>query len=67
MGHAAFSDRLAIVAAYTMWKDARPPRPDHPEVSDRVWEMMKQCWERVPSKRMTIREVVRTLERESAA
>ena len=57
-----FSDNFGIVAAHMMWKGPQPPRPAHPEVSDRVWEMIKQCWERVPSKRPTIREAVRTLE-----
>ena len=45
-----------------MWKGAQLPRPDHPEISDRVWEMMKKCWGRVPSERITIMEVVRILE-----
>ena len=67
MGRPAFSDNHTTFVVYTVWKGARPPRPDHPEVSDRVWEMMKQCWERVPPKRITIREVVRTLEAEVAA
>ncbi|KAF9644612.1 kinase-like protein [Thelephora ganbajun] len=66
-GRAVFSNSLDVVAAHAMWKGARPPRPDHPEVSDRVWEMIKQCWERVPSKRTTIREVVCTLEAERKA
>ena len=57
-----FSDSIDLVAAHTMWKGARPQRPDHPEVSDRVWEMMERCWEGVPSRRTAIRDVVRTLE-----
>ena len=57
-----FPDSFGIVATHMMWKDAQPPRPAYPEVSDRVWEMIKQCWERVPSKRPTVREAVRTLE-----
>jgi len=64
MGRSVFSDSLDIVAAHVMWRGARPLRPDHPEVSDQVWEMMKQCWEGVPSQRATIREIVHTLEAE---
>ena len=47
-----------------MWKGGQPPRPDDPEVSDQVWEMMKRCWGRVPSERASIREVIRILEAE---
>lgn len=56
-----------VVAAHMIWMGAQPPRPDHPEVSDRVWEMMNQCWARVPSERTTIREVVRILQAEHTA
>ena len=62
-----FPDSFDVIAAHAMWKGAQPPRPDHPEVSDRVWEMMKQCWESVPSERTTIAEVVRILEAEHTA
>lgn len=50
-----------------MWKGTQPPRPDHPEVSDRIWEMMKQCWKRTPPERIAIVEVVRVLEAEHTA
>jgi len=50
-----------------MWKGVQPPRPDHPEVSDRMWEMMRQCWKRAPPERITIVEVVRVLEAEHTA
>lgn len=51
-------------AAHSMLKGARPPRPDHHEVSDRVWGMIERCWESVPSRRVPAREVVELLEAE---
>ena len=62
-----FPGHLDIVAAHTMWKGVRPPRPDHPQVTDRMWRIIEQCWERVPSKRTTIKGVVRILEAERRA
>lgn len=62
-----FSGYLDVVAAHIMWKGVLPPRPNHPEVTDRMWKMMEQCWEREPSKRTTIKGVVRILEAERAA
>ena len=62
-----FSGNLDVVAAHTMWKGVRPPRPDCPGVTGQTWKMMKQCWERLPSKRPTIKEVARILEAERRA
>jgi len=62
-----FTDNSDAIAAHAMWKGAQSPRPDHPEVSDRMWEMMKQCWKRAPPERITIMEVVRVLEAEHTA
>lgn len=42
----------------------RPPRPEHPELSDRVWEMIKGCWEVNPAQRMTITKVITILNEE---
>lgn len=39
-------------------------RPDHHEVSDLVWQIIKGCWHRVASKRMVIGRVVALLEAE---
>jgi hypothetical protein len=41
-----------------MLNGRRPPRPERPELSDRVWEIIEGCWESVPSRRRTITEVV---------
>jgi hypothetical protein len=66
-GRAVFSCYLDVIAAYTMWKGVLPPRPNHPEATDRMCKMMEQCWERKPSKRTTIKAVGQTLEAERTA
>jgi len=50
-----------------MLNGRRPGRPDHPELSDRVWKMIKGCWKGDPAKRKTIPEVVTILEAEATA
>ena len=47
-----------------MLSGRRPTRPNHPELSDRVWEMIEGCWRADPIKRKKITEVVATLEAE---
>ena len=49
---------------YLMLEGSRPPRPDDPELSDRVWDMINLCWESTPSQRITIADVVYVLETE---
>lgn len=48
-----------------MSKGRRPVRPDHHELSDRVWEMIQGCWKGDPAKRKTATEVVTILEAEA--
>ncbi|KAF9649933.1 kinase-like protein [Thelephora ganbajun] len=40
----------------------RPPRPDHAKLSNKVWKMVRKCWHDVPSRRMTVREVLALIE-----
>ncbi|KAF9784473.1 kinase-like domain-containing protein [Thelephora terrestris] len=61
-GHVAFSGRLEVLALHIMRNDYQPTRPDHPELTDQVWTAMEQCWEGEPSKRTTIKQVIRVLE-----
>ncbi|KAF9646916.1 kinase-like protein [Thelephora ganbajun] len=46
----------------------RPPpgRPNHPELSDRLWGMIKGCLESTPSQRKTSTEIVVALDAESS-
>ena len=50
-----------------MLNGRRPARPDHPELSDGVWKMIKGCWKGDPAQRRTIDEVVAILEVEARA
>jgi len=47
-----------------MLSGRRPPRPDDPELSDRLWEMIKGCWESIPSRRKTITDAIVVLDAE---
>lgn len=60
-GRRPFFDMTEMGANYLMLSGARPPRPDHREVSDRVWDMIGRCWHTVPARRMLVGEVVRLL------
>jgi len=64
-GRPPFSEMTEIAASYSMLSGARPPRPDHHEISDGVWYMIEQCWDGVPSRRLSIGEVISILETES--
>ena len=50
-----------------MLNGRRPARPDHPEFSDCVWEMIKGCWMDDHVQRKTMAEVVTILEAETNA
>ena len=53
-----------VTGVYSMLKGRRPRRPDHSELSDRVWKVIKGCWKANPTQRKTIAEVVAVLEAE---
>jgi len=42
----------------------RPPRPDHPGLSNCVWKMIKGCWECDPARRGTVAAAVIILDAE---
>lgn len=63
-GRPPFSEMTEIVATYSMLNGARPPRPNHHEISDRVWYMIERCWHNTPSQRMSAGEAVNLLETE---
>jgi len=50
-----------------MLNGRRPGRPGHPELSNRVWRMIKRCWKGDPAQRDTMIEVVAILEAEVKA
>ena len=47
---------------YSMLEGHRPSRPNHPELSDRLWGMIQGCWKGGPAQRMLISEVIAVLE-----
>ena len=47
-----------------MLKGRQLDRPDHPELSDRLWKLIKGCWKSSSAQRKTIAEVVAVLEAE---
>jgi len=49
-----------------MFNGRRPARPDHPELSDRMWKMIKGSWKANPAQRKTIVDVVAILEAEAS-
>ena len=47
-----------------MLKGQRLGRPDHPELSGRLWKLIQACWKSDPARRMSIGGVVAVLETE---
>lgn len=63
-GRAPFSDEGGIAGIYAMLNGRRPPRPNHPELSNNLWEMIEGCWQSEPARRRAIAEVVIALDAE---
>ena len=61
-GRVLFSEKSEIARTVSMWEGHRPTRPDHPEISNRVWRLVQECWEADPARRMSIAEVIAVLE-----
>lgn len=53
----------ATAAAAVIFTDERPSRPTHQQLSDQLWQVIEKCWQRDPSQRPTILEVVTFLEK----
>ena len=50
-----------------MLSGSLPDRSDNPQLSDRMWKMIRRCWKSNPAKRMTLPEVIAELEAEESA
>ena len=50
-----------LAAFHILTTGARPLRPHHPELSDRVWDMVQECWHSDPSRRIKIKDVILVL------
>ena len=59
-----FPGKVEAAIIFSVFKNDRPARPNHPEVSDGVWDAIQRCWDRDPFQRMTADDVVDLLEAE---
>jgi len=55
---------LATVAVGVL-AGKRPPRPTHPDFTDKLWEITKRCWNQEPRDRPDISEVVLCLQNDN--
>jgi len=53
---------MGAAVIFSVFQNERPPRPVHPEATDRVWDVIQRCWEGNPFQRMTAADVVEHLE-----
>ena len=56
-----------MTGVYSTMNGRRPTRPNHPEISGRVWETIEGCWRADLTKRKKISGVVAVLEAEVEA
>ncbi|KAF9793040.1 kinase-like domain-containing protein [Thelephora terrestris] len=63
-GKHPFAGNVEAAGIFSLFRNNRPPRPVHPEMTDRVWNMIESCWNQDPFKRMTAADVVDVLEAE---
>jgi hypothetical protein len=64
-GRPPFADRSPTSVAVEVLSGKRPDRPMHPDLTDRLWDMIQRCWEQEPLRRPEISEVVSLLEHPS--
>ena len=66
-GKSPFSDEGGVAAVFSMLNGRQPARPNHPELSDRLWKAIRGCWKVDPTRRKTVTEIVAVLEAEMTA
>ena len=59
-----FFGDLDVTVVRRVLKGDRPPRPRHVGFSNRMWKMVKACWDDKPSRRLTVDEAVALIETE---
>ena len=65
-GHPRFFELDTFQFIMAIVTDRRPPRPSHEVcinvgLDDAIWDLMDLCWQRVPAKRPSARDVVQKL------
>jgi hypothetical protein len=63
-GHAPFPGMLQIAAINRMVGGDRPHQPQHPELSNRIWNMIEKCWDIDPFRRLPIGTAFATIREE---
>ncbi|KAF9793044.1 kinase-like domain-containing protein [Thelephora terrestris] len=66
-GKLPFDGNIEAAVILSVFRNDRPPRPVHPEVTDRVWNVIERCWDKDPLNRMTAAEVVDVFDNELSA
>ncbi|KAF9782225.1 kinase-like domain-containing protein [Thelephora terrestris] len=61
-GHVPFPNIPQAAATYLLASGERPPRPDHPELCDEIWDLIERCWGGDPSCRPPIDNVLAILQ-----
>jgi len=61
-GRAPFYDSTPITVVVDVLSGCRPERPADPNLTDCLWNLIKQCWNRDPQRRPRITEVVLLLQ-----
>ena len=56
-----FSNNTPAAATLAIMAGERPPRPAHPQFIDRLWRLMKRCWNQDPRLRPEVSEVFTVL------
>ena len=64
-GRPPFPEMTREPAACSMLSGGGPPRQNHYEISDRVWNIIDRCLHDAPSKRMSAGEAASLLRTES--
>ena len=59
-GAVPFSNSLPTATMLAIMDGRRPPRPDHPQLTDHLWVLMQRCWDQNPLSRPEISEVFKS-------
>ena len=66
-GTVPFSGKPETAAVFEIMNGDRPPRPTHPTIAERLWSLMKLCWDNEPHLRPEISKALETLLAASAS
>jgi hypothetical protein len=58
-----FHGKNELQIFHLVTKGKRPVRLESPRMEDDTWNLIQRCWEPIPSKRLTIKDVATALAR----